>query len=276
MKIKRNTIFWVIAIIITLVASVYQRKTGPTYPKKLTYTQGVSTVTVKMPRSGGIVDEKVSLLPSSDKEEMSGGQLNFVDAQLHYRHYPSTDAYTTVEFDHACAMLPVQPPAGKLEYYLTIDGNEYFKDAPLIIRFKGDVSASTLLPHIIFLFAAMLLGAMALLYALVDDKRFMIYTRITAVCLLIGGFIFGPLVQKAAFGAYWTGFPFGYDLTDNKTLIAMLAVLVALATQRPVWRQINRWVTVAAIVVLFAIFCIPHSLNGSEYNRDSGKIETGA
>ena len=37
-------------------------------------------------------------------------------------------------------------------------------------------------------------------------------------------------VQKAAFGAYWTGFPFGYDLTDNKTVLMWLAwVLAALA-----------------------------------------------
>lgn len=275
MKIKRNPIFWIIAVVITLVASVYQRKTGPTYPKTLTYTHGLMTYTVKLPRSGGTVDQRVSLYPVHHRKEVCKRQLKYVDAQLHYRHFPSSDEYTSVEFDSACAMLPVQPPAGKLEYYLTIEGREYFKESPLVIRFKGDVSAATLIPHIIFLFAAMLVGAMAFLYALVDDKRFIIYTRVTAFCLLVGGFIFGPLVQKAAFGAYWTGFPFGYDLTDNKTLIAMVAVLVALATQRAVWRRFNRWITVAAIVVLFAIFCIPHSLNGSEYNRESGQIETG-
>ena len=38
--------------------------------------------------------------------------------------------------------------------------------------------------------------------------------------LAVGGFILGPLVQNYAFGELWTGVPFGWDLTDNKTLIA--------------------------------------------------------
>ena len=37
-----------------------------------------------------------------------------------------------------------------------------------------------------------------------------------------GGFVLGPLVQKAAFAAYWTGIPWGWDLTDDKTLFAAL------------------------------------------------------
>jgi hypothetical protein len=39
----------------------------------------------------------------------------------------------------------------------------------------------------------------------------------------VGGLILGPPVQLEAFGALWTGWPFGADLTDNKTLIAVLA-----------------------------------------------------
>jgi hypothetical protein len=40
--------------------------------------------------------------------------------------------------------------------------------------------------------------------------------------------ILGPVVQKFAFGEYWTGFPFGTDLTDNKTLIAFIGWIIAL------------------------------------------------
>ena len=39
--------------------------------------------------------------------------------------------------------------------------------------------------------------------------------------------ILGPLTQYYAFGALWTGFPFGIDLTDNKTLIALIGWIIA-------------------------------------------------
>ena len=31
----------------------------------------------------------------------------------------------------------------------------------------------------------------------------------------VGGFLLGPAVQKMAFDAWWTGIPFGHDLTDH-------------------------------------------------------------
>ena len=46
--------------------------------------------------------------------------------------------------------------------------------------------------------------------------KWMTYT--TVVLLFLGGIIMGPVIQKYAFGAFWTGWPFGHDLTDNKTL----------------------------------------------------------
>jgi len=87
--------------------------------------------------------------------------------------------------------------------------------------------------------------------------------------------ILGPLVQKFAFGAYWTGVPFGWDLTDNKTLIAMIFWLMAS------WRVLkgnaeqNRWWVVLAVVVMFIVFLIPHSMMGSELNYETMTVETG-
>ena len=80
--------------------------------------------------------------------------------------------------------------------------------------------------------------------------------------LLVGGLIFGPIVQKYAFGAYWTGWPFGHDLTDTKTGIAMIFWLIAL------WRGRNHakghiWMIIAALITLL-IYLIPHSVLGSE------------
>ena len=98
------------AVVITLVLSIYQRMTGPTYPKKVTVELNGEQYKVKLPRSGVQKDEIVML-----KGVPSG-----IGAEMHYRRYPTTNDYTTVDFcwkDSVCqAALPVQPEAGKLQY----------------------------------------------------------------------------------------------------------------------------------------------------------------
>ena len=91
--------------------------------------------------------------------------------------------------------------------------------------------------------------------------------------MFFGGLIFGPVVQKFAFGAYWTGWPFGQDLTDNKTLIAFIFWVIALIR---IWRNREKrgWILVAAIVLL-VIFLIPHSMFGSELDYSTGEVVTG-
>jgi hypothetical protein len=91
--------------------------------------------------------------------------------------------------------------------------------------------------------------------------------RWTVGLLLLGGFVFGPLVQKYAFGNLWTGVPFGYDLTDNKTLVALVAWLVALWSLRK--GRSARAVVIAAAAVMFVIFLVPHSLLGSEIRYEA-------
>ena len=90
-----------------------------------------------------------------------------------------------------------------------------------------------------------------------------VFISIAAIALLgIGGLFLGPLVQKAAFGAYWTGWPFGTDLTDNKTAVAVLAWVVAAFRARG-GRDARLAVGVAALVTL-AVFMVPHSAWGSQ------------
>ena len=87
--------------------------------------------------------------------------------------------------------------------------------------------------------------------------------------LAIGGLILGPLLQKYAFGVFWAGWPLGEDLTDNKLAVAVLVWALA------VWRlrrgAAGRWWAVAAMVVTFVIFMIPHSRHGSTLNYESGE-----
>lgn len=279
---KKKKIMWVIAIFITLIAVFYQKITGPTYPKKVNIEVNNKTYNFKLIRSfGGNNDAKIDL-------EIADTSIT---AKIFYRHFPSDEKYISADFSKQdiikrkifgkdenikglSAFLPNQPPAGKLQYYIVLNDNGRIlniqKDNPIVIRFKGDVPLFILIPHIIFMFIAMFLSTLTALYALAKIEKFKVYANITFFALLIGGMILGPLVQKYAFGELWTGIPFGWDLTDNKTLIAFVFWAVAILIN---WKKTSRIAVVIAAIVLMLIFSIPHSMYGSELNRDSGKIE---
>ena len=78
-------------------------------------------------------------------------------------------------------------------------------------------------------------------------------------------------MQKYAFGAFWTGWPLGEDLTDNKLAVAVLAWLFAVLDLR---RRVSdprrgRLLALAAAVVVSLIFAIPHSMHGSTLDYET-------
>ena len=259
----KKSVCWFLAIIITLVLSIYQRMTGPTYPKKVSVELDGEHYKLKLPRSGVQQDQVVTLkdVPSN------------TTAQLHYRRYPTTNDYTTVDFSWTNgewqAVLPVQPVAGKLQYYITVAGKDYPADEPVVIRFRHDVPASILIPHILLMFGAMLLAVYTFLLV-ITRKDYRLWLKLTVATLFVGGFIFGPLVQHAAFGPWWTGFPYGTDLTDNKTLISFIFFVAALATLK--WKY-NKWVVCLAVLIMITVFTIPHSAYGSEYDYTTQQLK---
>ena len=257
-----------LAIVITLVAVIYQRSTGPTYPKKYDLR---GDITIKLPRSHGGETNAPVEIPKLTKE---------MSATLTYKRYPTNDEWHTVELEdkgnRLSTELPNHPPAGKLIYFMEInygDGVQNLASAqdPIYIRYKGAVPTVILAPHVVCMFLSMLLSVVALFEALFGTQSFKLVGRLTLGCLFVGGMILGPLVQKYAFGVYWAGFPFDWDLTDNKLLIAVIAWTTAV-----IWtfRKSTKWPTVIAAVVLFAVYSIPHSMQGSEYDYKAGKVIT--
>lgn len=279
----KKILFWVIAVVSTIGISIYQRMTGPTHPKTVDCVIEGKEYSFKLSRSGGEEDCKI-LLKGFGAESIEGKECR---ASIFYKRYPTTEEFSKIEMQSTdegfVGFLPVQPPAGKLEYYIMIESRvvtaeSYQKklipisaDDPLIIRFKGDVPAWVLIPHILAMFISMLLGIYTLLVAFANMDEYKKYLSISCVILLIGGFILGPIVQKYAFGVYWSGFPFGMDLTDNKTLLAAIFMLIAVFTRKYKW---NRWVAIIAVHIMLIVFSIPHSMRGSELNHDTGVIES--
>jgi NADH:ubiquinone oxidoreductase subunit 6 (subunit J) len=265
----RNLIFWLIAVIVTLAAARYQRATGPTHPARGEFNIGQETYRYKLIRShGGESDAPITLtIPDSE-----------VTGFLIYKRYNVDEEWTTVPMqrdgDELKAFLPHQPPAGKLEYFIRLQkGDEAVivpRDRDLVIRFKGAVPITVLLPHILLMFSAMLVSTRAGLEALTRNGNPRKYVLWATGLLFFGGMIMGPIVQKYAFGAFWTGAPFGWDLTDNKTLIAMIGWVIALIATGKGRRA--RWSVIGAAVLLLLVFSIPHSMMGSELDYQTGEV----
>lgn len=271
-----NTLYtkrlWLLAIVITLSSAVYQRMTGPTYPVRLTETLGGVEIKAKLLRTHSITGDLPVTIKTTDPQ---------ITGSVTWRRYMSGEAWQTVtmlpEGQALTAYLPAQSAAGKLEYSLTLTrGTEHLllpSDEAVVARFKGDVPAYILIPHIFFMFFAMLWSNRAGLEAIVGGPGRGRMALTTLGLLMLGGLILGPIVQKFAFGAYWTGWPFGEDLTDNKLAVAVLAWVWAS------WRRGDgRWPRATAIIaalIVMAVYMIPHSMHGSTLDYSSMEVRTG-
>lgn len=263
---KQFVIIWVIAIVGTIVVAVYQRVTGPTYPKKIKFVEANQEYKITLPRSANNdIDCKIEI-----------PNLGNYAAYLHWKRYKTNDTFHISEFKKLngsqIAYLPKQPPAGKLQYYITLkkeNKETRLNPEDVIIRFKGVVPNYILVPHILFMFLSLLFSFRAgVSFFFKDDTKTNFYVILTLVTLIIGGFILGPIMQKFAFGEYWTGFPFGIDLTDNKTLIAFLIWIVVFYLSKKHVEKTKKYALIGLIVMLL-MYLIPHSTLGSEldYNK---------
>jgi hypothetical protein len=173
-------------------------------------------------------------------------------------------------------LLPNLPPAGKYEYKIMLKKGdktyELNEGKPVIIRFKGDVPAYVLIPHVICMFLAMFLGNVAGIMAVFKFPKFRYYTMLTVIFLFIGGMLLGPLVQKYAFGEFWAGVPFAWDLTDNKTLLSFIFWVLAWGMN---YKKEQPAFVIVASVVMLIVYSIPHSMFGSQLDPETGKIIQG-
>ncbi len=284
----KKTILWLLAFIITIGAAYYQRKTGPTYPKRICVTLNDTVYELKLIRSIGLDERteiKLNIRDTSVKAVLSYKRFKTNDeyrkAGFSYKVYPvhsfvMNKIFKITEEKGFFADVPQMPPAGKLQYYIELTDlkgtQTIMKETPVVIRFKGSMPGYIIVPHIILMFIAMLFSTATGLMSIFRVPEFRKYGIWTLVLLTAGGIILGPVVQKFAFGELWTGVPLGWDLTDNKTLIAflfwLLAVIMNHKKKRPAY-------TVLASVVLLLVYSIPHSLFGSELDYGTGQVTRG-
>lgn len=258
-KIK-SVFFWFLAFIITIFSAVYQRITGPTYPIKGEIKFDNKFVEYKFERSYSSNKNYLLEIKIEDKD---------VEGILLCRRYKYDKDFNRILMRNENGLkaeLPKQPPAGKLEYFVELKKGDKKIFLPenrtVVIRFKGDVPNWVLIPHILAMFLSMLFSTRAAFEYFNHKPRLNFYSLATIITLFIGGFILGPIMQYYAFGEWWTGIPFGFDLTDNKTLIAMIGWLTAFYKVKKSDNP-KKWVLLASILMLI-VYLIPHSVLGSE------------
>ncbi len=265
----RSAALWLLAIAMTLASAVYQRLSGPTYPVNVDAEFAGCRVEGELPRShstGGDLTVELDV----DCADAAG--------VVRWRRFPTAEPWVEIPMTRdgsgaLVAHLPAQPSAGKLEYavHLTRGGESCEVTGPeaVVARFKGDVPAWALAPHILLMFLAMLWSNRTGLEAVFGGPGRARLALWTLGLLVLGGLVLGPIVQKYAFGAFWTGWPSGGDLTDNKLAVAVLAWVWA------AWRKGSRWGRATAIIaalVVLAVYMIPHSMHGS--TLDYSTLET--
>jgi hypothetical protein len=267
---------WIAAFLLMAGAAVWQRLTGPTHPKRAAVSLDGQDVRFRLLRSATTGEPFLVSVPAP--EGASG--------LVRWRRFPTSEPFQDLamrrEGGALAALLPSQPPAGKLEYALLLrdrGGREVAVPAggPLVMRFKGDVPPGVLVPHVVAMFLGMMIGLRAALAAALGRPEARRYAWVTVALIGIGGLVLGPIVQKHAFGAYWTGWPWGEDLTDNKTLfmwLAWVAAVAVLSRRRDPGDRLARAAVAVAAAATIAVYVVPHSLRGSQL--DYSRIEAGA
>ena len=260
---RRSLALWLVALVLTLGSAAWQRLTGPTYPVR------VDEIAAGQPIKGRLMrSQTVGVVVPIDLVVGPG-----LVGEARWRRWPGEHPWQTVALrrvaDRLVGELPAQQAkAARIEYVVEVtDERGSTVTVSARLRFKGAVPGAVLAVHVVAMFLGMLLSLRAGLEALARGPQLACLVTLTLLCLGGGGLLLGPIVQKYAFDAYWTGWPVGEDLTDNKLAVAVLVWLIA------AWqvRRQRRWWAVAASAVTLAIFLIPHSLHGSTHDWQTGR-----
>ncbi len=140
---------------------------------------------------------------------------------------------------------------------------DYFK-----LRAEGKASRWALIVHVYLMFVAILLFVHALYYALsvlygMDRSGALVASVYWGVLsFFITGFPIGWMIEKQVLGNYWEGIPFGWDITDSKTLFIFIFWLIPVILRmrkRVSDRGFAKWV-IAGSLFTIVMFLLPHSL----------------
>jgi hypothetical protein len=161
--------------------------------------------------------------------KIDDGAYQTVDFMLETIQNPKPNFFTSI---------PAQEKGKRAYYYIMLEdslGNKLTLpdkiesvELPFMIKFKGEVPLIVILGHVLGMLTVLFFVFLALFFAIdifigknaLKWLAFSISGAFVSVCL--GGIVLGGLMTNYTFGGFWEGVPFGWDITDNKTLIILL------------------------------------------------------
>ena len=180
-------------------------------------------------------------------------------------------------------LMPAQPAGGRVEYQLVLAGPfglaRIPAGEPVEIRSRGEVPSVLAVLYLLTLALAMAVGVRAGLAALFARSEARPLTWMTAAGMTVGVTILGPLVQRSAFGGYWSGWPLGSNAVDHKALVVWLAWMTAagtLVSAQSVTDRFAQTVVVLATVVLIVVGLLPRSLHLSRLGSPATEARSGS
>jgi hypothetical protein len=185
------------------------------------------------------------------------------------------------------ARLPAGDKGDRLEYGFRIPQTNVHEEGGsstvtsetgyYLIKYKGEVSGTVLVLHILCMFAAFffiveaILGAFTMLF-MGEEREFTIaQTRWVLLFSFLGGVPLGFVLNGQRFGPIWEAFPFGTDITDNKTqlIIIFWIIIAAMSWKSFACRRTGRdaagsgvfaTAVIIASVLSLVLYLVPHSL----------------
>ncbi len=180
--------------------------------------------------------------------------------------------------------LPSREKGERLYYALRVDipGRDSVRlpresDSFFLVKYKGDVSGLFLVLHVVFMFGAFFFmvqsfwGALRILSGSDGKPGTVRLVQWVILTTFVGGWPIGFILNHQRFGTLWEGFPFGYDITDNKTQIIFLFWIVTVLLVRGSFLGRGEscdalgargfaWAVVVSFIVSLTLYMIPHSL----------------
>jgi len=280
--------FWriLVAFVLTLVLLGFARKTTTvqsvhktaeksgilidhnTVPKKV--GEGDAVIPVKV-----IGAKEVKLFYKIGKEEfrsvdmgLKEGENDVFVAFIPY-HKKGTQAWYYVEAQK-------QTEDTKVAVSLPDRNSPNFK--PILLKFEGNVPPYIIVSHVFCNFAGIFFSVLAL-FSVINLKKgkstlkkSVIFSLFTFIFLFTGFLIIGSALNYFAFGVMWEAFPFGRDVTDNKSQIILLSWLVTLflvkgtilgknPSKNLVSEKTYSTMVIISFVVTVVMYLIPHSIS---------------
>jgi len=280
--------FWriLVAFVLTLVLLGFARKTTTVQSvHKTVEKSGILIDHNTMPKKVGEGDAVISVKVIGAKEvklfyKIKNGEFQsvymtpkeeesdvFVASIPH--HKKGTKAWYYIE---------AQKQIGDKEITVSLPDRDSPNFKPILLKFQGSVPSYIIVSHVFCNFAAIFFSVLAI-FSAVDLKRgkstlkkSVLFSLLTFIFLFSGFFILGCALNYFAFGVMWEAFPFGHDVTDNKSQIILLSWLVTLflvkgtilgknPSKNLVSEKTYSTMVIISLVVTVLMYLIPHSIS---------------